>query len=199
MICGKCNSSMVYEEPITTEEGRITQRICKKCGQTGRYGWKNKEESMGVTNGEREARVELGKKIKAARGAIPFFQIKAKTGIAISTLSLIEHGKCPCTDERAEEILAAIAELKEMPEQKEPAFTEAPPENNGLREYERSASFFFEDEKGRKAVITFINGKFGTCSYNTLNKSYSAGDWKFMGQVAAKLKELEGELCGSKR
>ena len=153
---------------------------------------------MGVTNGEREARVELGKKIKAARGAIPFTQIQSKTKIAISTLSLIENGKCPCDEERAAAILAAIAELKEMPEQKEPVLAV---QENGFKETARQAwqTVECQDDTGRYALITFMNGKFAECKYNLVSNPYDAGDWKFMGQVAAKLKELEAELCGSKK
>jgi len=46
MICGKCNSSMVVREELIVDEGYSSGLICKKCGQTGRYGFKNKEESM---------------------------------------------------------------------------------------------------------------------------------------------------------
>ena len=191
MICGKCNSSMVVRETITTEEGRIKQPICKKCGQTGRYGWKNKEENtMGVTNGERERRVELGKKIKAARGAIPFTQIQSKTKIAISTLSLIESGKCPCTVERAAAILAAIEELKGSG----PAFTEAPPEaeNNGLKEIAReTVQKFLYGDGTRTATVKFVNGEFFGCDYVTEAARYNLDDWKFLSALAGKIFELD--------
>jgi len=98
VFCGKCNSGMVISDVITTKEGRISSRVCKKCGQTGRFGWKEKGE------------LSIGEKIKAKRLSLGLFQsdLEKLAGISRTYVSQIERKKMPVTDQIAVKIARAL-------------------------------------------------------------------------------------------